>query len=29
MTSISKKVYNNKLSDIVKKYSNAYHRTIK
>ena len=29
MTSISKKVYNDKLSDIVKKYSNTYHRTIK
>ena len=29
MTSISKKMYNDKLSDIVKKYSNTYHRTIK
>ena len=29
MTSISKNVYINKLNDIVNKYNNAYHRTIK
>ena len=28
MTSISKIVYIDKLGDIVKKYSNTYHRTI-
>ena len=29
MTSISKNVYIDKLDDIVNKYSNRYHRTIK
>ena len=29
MTSISKKVYINKLDDIVNKYNNTYHSTIK
>ena len=29
MTSISKKVYINKLDDIVTKYNNTYHSTIK
>ena len=29
MTSISKSVYINKLDDIVNKYNNTYHRTIK
>ena len=29
MTSISKNVYTNKLDDIVNKYNNAYHNTIK
>ena len=29
MTSISKNVYFDKLDDIVNKYNNAYHRTIK
>ena len=29
MTSISKKVYNDKLDDIVKKCNNTYHRTLK
>ena len=29
MTSISKKVYIDKLDDIVNKYNNTYHRTIK
>ena len=29
ITSISKNVYINKLDDIVHKYNNAYHRTIK
>ena len=29
MTSISKNVYIDKLDDIVHKYSNTYHRTIK
>ena len=29
MTSISKNVYFNKLDDIVNKYNNTYHRTIK
>ena len=29
MTSISKKVYIDKLGDIVNKYNNTYHRTIK
>ena len=29
MTSISKDVYINKLGDIVNKYNNIYHRTIK
>ena len=29
MTSISKNVYINKLDDIVNKYNNTYHRTIK
>ena len=29
MTSISQNVYINKLDDIVNKYSNTYHRTIK
>ena len=29
MTSISKNLYINKLDDIVKKYNNKYHRTIK
>ena len=29
MTSILKKVYIDKLNDIVNKYSNAYHRTLK
>ena len=29
MTSISKKVYIDKLDDIVKKYNNAYHTSIK
>ena len=29
MTSISKNVYNDKLDDIVNKYNNTYHRTIK
>ena len=29
MTSISKNVYIDKLNDIVNKYNNAYHRTIK
>ena len=29
MTSISKNVYIDKLDDIVNKYNNAYHRTIK
>ena len=29
MTSISKNVYLDKLDDIVNKYNNAYHRTIK
>ena len=29
MTSISKTVYINKLDDIVNKYHNAYHKTIK
>ena len=29
MTSVSKKVYIDKLDDIVREYSNTYHRTIK
>ena len=29
MTAISKNVYTVKLNDIVNKYNNAYHRTIK
>ena len=29
MTSISKNLYINKLDDIVNKYNNTYHRTIK
>ena len=29
MTSVSKKVYIDKLDDIVNKYNNTYHRTIK
>ena len=29
MTSISKNVYTDKLNDIVNKYDNIYHRTIK
>ena len=29
MTSVSKKVYINKLDDIVNEYNNTYHRTIK
>ena len=29
MTSISKKVYTDKLDDIVNKYNNTYHSTIK
>ena len=29
MTSMSKKVYNDKLDDIVNKYSNSNHKTIK
>ena len=29
MTSVSKNTYNNKLDDIVNKYSNIYHSTIK
>ena len=29
MTSVSKNVYIDKLDDIVNKYNNAYHRTIK
>ena len=29
MTSISKNVYIDKLDDIVNKYNNAYHRTVK
>ena len=29
MTSISKNVYIDKLDDIVNKYNNSYHRTIK
>ena len=29
MTSISKNVYINKLDDIVRKYNNTYHRSIK
>ena len=29
MTSISKNIYSNVLDDIVKKYSNTYHSTIK
>ena len=29
MTSISKKVYINKLDDLVSEYNNTYHRTIK
>ena len=29
MTSISKKVYTHKLDDIVNKYNNTYHSTIK
>ena len=29
MTSISKNVYNDKLDNIVNKYSNTYHSTIK
>ena len=29
MTSVSKNVYFDKLDDIVNKYNNAYHRTIK
>ena len=29
MTSISKKVYIDKLNDIVNEYNNTYHRTIK
>ena len=29
MTSISKKVYTDKLDDIVNEYNNTYHRTIK
>ena len=29
MTSISRNVYINKLDDIVNKYNNIYHRTIK
>ena len=29
MTSISKNVYTDKLDDIVNKYNNTYHRTIK
>ena len=29
MTSISKKVYINKLDDIANEYNNTYHRTIK
>ena len=29
MTSISKNVYIDKLDDIVNKYNNTYHRTIK
>ena len=29
MTTVSKKVYIDKLDDIVREYSNTYHRTIK
>ena len=29
MTSVSKKVYTDKLDDIVHEYNNTYHRTIK
>ena len=29
MTSISRNVFTNKLDDIVNKYNNIYHRTIK
>ena len=29
MTAISKNIYHNVLDDIVKKYNNTYHRTIK
>ena len=29
MNSVSKNVYNDKLDDIVNKYNNKYHRTIK
>ena len=29
MTSISKSLFTEKLDDIVNKYNNAYHRTIK
>ena len=29
MTSVSKNVYIDKLDDIVNKYNNAYHRTMK
>ena len=29
MTSVSKNVYVNKLEDLINKYNNAYHRTIK
>ena len=29
MTSVSKNVYTDKLDDIVNKYNNTYHRTIK
>ena len=29
MTSISKNMYNDKLYEVVKKYNNKYHRTIK
>ena len=29
MTSISKNVYIDKLDDIIDKYNNAYHRTVK
>ena len=29
MTSISLKLYNDKLGDVVKKYNNTYHKTIK
>ena len=29
ITSVSKNVYNDKLNDIVSKYSNTYHNTVK